>query len=124
MGPVPALMGKVPLRLSLTFSLQLASLWANVSFPVSVGPYHSKPVSAVCVPTRGRVPTRIPASQPVDTNGTRGDGMFCCFARERAGTQCRVHLRGLIWLRHACARMGHQIAASPMARYIQHGRRH
>ena len=33
MGPVPALMGKVPLRLSLTFSLQLASLWANVSFP-------------------------------------------------------------------------------------------
>ena len=32
MGPVPALMGKVPLRLSLTFSLQLASLWAFVSF--------------------------------------------------------------------------------------------
>ena len=32
-------------------------------------------------------------------------------------------LMGLIWLRHACARMGHQIAASPMVRYIQHGGR-
>ena len=52
MGPVPALMGTVPLSLTLA---QLASLWAFVSFPVSVGPYHSKPVSAVCVPTRGRV---------------------------------------------------------------------
>ena len=88
MGPVPALMGTVPLSLTLA---QLASLWAFVSFPVSVGPYHSKPVSAVCVPTRGRVPTLIPASQPVDTNGTRGDGMFCCFTHEGASTQGSGH---------------------------------
>ena len=32
-------------------------------------------------------------------------------------------LMGLIWLRHAYARMGHQIAASPTVRYIQHGGR-
>ena len=71
-------------------------------------------------------PTLIPASQPVDTNGTRGDGMFCCFTHEGASTQGSGHAvldGGLIWLRHACARMGHQIAASPMVRYIQHGGR-
>ena len=35
----------------------------------------------------------------------------------------QVTLMGLIWLRHARARMGHQVAASPMVRYILHGGR-
>ena len=30
---------------------------------------------------------------------------------------------GLIWLRHTRARMGHQVVASPMVRYILHGGR-
>ena len=55
-------------------------------------------------------------------------GVMGCFVvlltRELAlKVQDTQSLMGLIWLRHACARMGHQIAATPMARYIQHGGR-
>ena len=42
--------------------------------------------------------------------------MFCCFTHEGVSTQDSGS--GLIWLRHARARMGHQVAAFPTVRYI------
>ena len=75
MGPRPALMGTVPLCPTLATVGELVDL---CDFPVSVRPYHSKPVSAKCVPTRDGFPTLKPAGQRVDRNGTRGDGMFYC----------------------------------------------
>ena len=50
--------------------------------------------------------------------------MFCSFAHKRARTQVtKTWVLGLIWLRHECARMGHQIAAYPTVRYILRGKR-
>ena len=42
--------------------------------------------------------------------------MFCCFTHEGVSTQDSGS--GLIWLRHARARMGHQVVAFPTVRYI------
>ena len=97
MGPVPALMGTVPLCPTLATVGELVDLG---DFPVSVRPYHSKPVSAKCVPTRDGFPTLKPASQRVDRNGTRGDGMFYCFTREELALF--AHVRGWFDMAAAC----------------------
>ena len=69
-----------------------------------------------------------PLYQQVNQLTQMAPGVMGCFVvlltRELAHkVQDTQSLMGLIWLRHACARMGHQIAASPMVRYIQHGGR-
>ena len=135
---MPALRGTVPPL----WWLNLASAGKPVDLPllvlsplfgdltVDVWPYHTTPLSAVCVPQWDKIPTLYQQVNRLTQYGNRKEGMFCCFTHEGVCTQIfgvisgitRVSL-GLIWLRHARARMGHQVVASPTVRYILRGER-
>ena len=75
----------------------------------------------VDVPQRDELSTLKPVGQLIDSDGNRKDGMFfiVLHTRELALSNSGIS-RGLIWLRHARASMGHLVVASLMARYILH----
>ena len=80
-------------------------------------------------PTTGQGFTRYQRTDQLAYYGNSEVGMFCCFTHEGACTQIwdlgpdSGPDSGLIWLRHARARMGHQVVASPTVRYILRGER-
>ena len=118
MGPVPALMGIVPPQSHFSTAGKPADLWG---FPVSVGPYHSKPVSAVCVPQWDKFPTLYQQVNRLTQWQQEGRDVLLFYSRGSLHSDWRFG--GLIWLRHARARMGHQVVAFPTVRYILRGGR-
>ena len=136
MGPVPALRGTVPplwwLNLASAgkpvdlFSRVVPSVWGFNRRRMAL-PHNALECSMR--PTTGQGFTRYQRTDQLACYGNSEVGMLCCFTHEGACTRIwdlgpdSGPDSGLIWLRHARARMGHQIVASPTARYIQHGAR-
>ena len=92
-------------------------------FPVGKRPYHTTPFECSVRPTTGQI-SHLDQRINRLTEWQR-EGRDVLFFRSQGSQHSdnKDLVSGLIWLRHACARMGHQIAAHPTVRYILRGER-
>ena len=92
-------------------------------FPVGVRPYHTKPIECSVRPTTGQISHFDQRINRLTEWQREGRDVLFFRSQGSQHSDNKDLVSGLIWLRHVCTSMGHQVVASPTVRYILRGGR-